>query len=90
MTSVRIVQPVVAGGAPRKRGAVIDVSDNEARLLVAVRRAEIVDEQPLAVVVTEQAEKPKRRGRPKKAKEGASCPPKQIPAETVDDADSSV
>jgi hypothetical protein len=90
MTSVRIVQPVVAGGAPRKRGVIIDVSDNEARLLIAARRAEKVDNKPLEVVVTETEEKPKRRGRPKKAKEGASAPSEPIPSEAVDDADSSV
>lgn len=78
MTSIRIVIPVVAGGAPRKKGVLLEVSDNEARLLIAAGRAERCDDKPLEVVLTESAPKSKRRGRPKRDQGGVSAPPKTV------------
>ena len=90
MTSVRILQPVIVGGAPRKRGVIIDVQDSDARLLIAAKRAEAVEPKPLEVVVTDPPYVPKRRGRPKKAKEEAVTSSKTQNNELVDDASSSI
>lgn len=89
MARVLIKHPVIAGGAPQKRGAIIEATDTEARLLIASGRAELADDDPMAVVVTEPA-KPKRRGRPKKAKAAAPAAATESTEKPLTDGGSSV
>lgn len=80
MLTVEILRGTVAGGAPRKPGDRVEVHDYEARILMGVGRAKIVDPS-IPVVLTEDPEIPqrqsKRRGRKPKT-EGALAPSASI------------
>lgn len=75
MLTVEILRGVVAGGGPRKAGERIEVPEPEARLLVGVGKARIVD-SVLPVVLSDAPEpsQPKRRGGRKPKTDGASAP----------------
>jgi hypothetical protein len=74
---VRILRDTVAGGRPVTVGEVVDVSDGDARTLLALRKAERADQPPVmttdapetaTLVATEHAVLPaaRPRARPRK------------------------
>lgn len=89
MPTVEILRGVVAIGVPRKVGERVEVDSVEARLLVGVGRAKLVDPS-LPVVLTDAPEEPqpaKRRGRKAKSKEAPSAGPPPLERERARESD---
>jgi hypothetical protein len=82
MTLIEITAPCVAQGAPRKVGAQLEVSDSNARLLVSVGRARIV-ERTTPVVLNDPPSVPKQSRRKLKP-EGAPAPSATTPQPEAD------
>jgi len=58
---VKIIDPVIAGGKAREAGKVLEVSDYEARQLIAMKKAVKFSGEPVAKV----EDKPETEDKPK-------------------------
>jgi hypothetical protein len=86
MAFVEIIRPCIAQGRRVRPGERLEVSENEARLLLGLRRAEICDS--LLPVVIEEI--PAKRSRRKPKSEGASTPSVDPVAVEVNDAPAAI
>jgi hypothetical protein len=91
MPFVEIIRPCVAQGRRAKPGERLELNDSEARLLLGLRRAEVVD-APLPVVIEEvETSSPKasaKRSRRKPKPEGADAPSAVLPTVAVEEPSS--
>ena len=89
MPLVEIIRPCIAQGRRAKPGERLELSDVEVRLLLGLRRAEIV-ETPLPVVIDDPApaKVSTKRPRRKPKSEGASAPSATVPTAAVEEPSS--
>lgn len=64
MPFVEILRPCIAQGSRAKPGERLEVSENEARLLLGLRRAELCDSLLPVVIEEIPAKRPRRKAKP--------------------------